>query len=71
VLKYSSLQEALEDVFEERDNVKLVLKTAEEYVRKNSSIEIAQKFIQLFESLLKPDANIDLADRGEIKVLTG
>jgi hypothetical protein len=51
VLKYSSLQEALEDVFEERDNVKLVLKTAEEYVMKNSSIEVAKKFIKLFESL--------------------
>jgi hypothetical protein len=58
VLKYSSLAEALIDVFEERENVKLVLKTAEEYVRKNSSIEIGKKFIKLFESLLKPKESL-------------
>ncbi len=71
VLKYSSLSEALEDVFEEKDNAKLVLKTAEEYVRKNSSIEVAKKFIELFESLLPPpDRNANLPRREEIKVLT-
>lgn len=53
VLKYSSLQEVLEDVFEERENVNSVLKSVEEYVRKNSSIEVAKRFIGLFESLLE------------------
>jgi len=71
VLKYSSLQEALEDVFEQRDNVKSVLKIAEEYVTNNSSIEIAKRFIQLFESLLKPARITELAKREEIKILTG
>ncbi|MEW6481968.1 MAG: hypothetical protein AB1397_03035 [bacterium] len=52
VLKYSSLSDGLEDVFEERENVELVLKTSQGYVRKNSSIEIAKKFIKLFKSLL-------------------
>ena len=71
VLKYSSLQEALEDVFEQRDNVKSVLRTAEEYVKENSSIEIAQKFIQLFELLLNLDRDTNLPKREAIKVLTG
>lgn len=53
VLKYSSLQEALEDVFEERENVNSVLKRAQEFVRRNSSVEVAKKFIRLFESLLE------------------
>jgi len=71
VLKYSSLSEALEDVFEQKDNVKSVLKAAEEFVKENSSFEIAQKFIQLFESLLNSDRDTNLPKRAEIKVLTG
>lgn len=71
VLKYSSLSEALEDVFEERDNVKSVLRTAEEFVKANSSIEVAKKFIELFDSLLNPDRNTDFPEREEIKILTG
>jgi len=51
VLKYSSLSDALEDVFEERENVKTVLMKAEEYVRRNSSFEVAKRFIDLFEEL--------------------
>ncbi len=51
VLKYSSLSRVLEDVFEERDNAKSTLKRAQEFVRKDSSIEIAKRFIELFESL--------------------
>ena len=71
VLKYSSLQEALEDVFEERDNVKSVLRTAEEFVKENSSIEVAKKFIQLFELLLNPDRDTNLEKTEEIEFLTG
>ena len=71
VLKYSSLSEALEDVFEQRDNVKFVLRTAQEYVKNNSSIEVAKKFIQLFESLLNPNRNIGLLKSEEIKIITG
>lgn len=51
VVKYSGLEEALVDVFEERGRVNETLRIAEQYVRKNSSYEIAKKFISLFESL--------------------
>jgi len=51
VLKYSGLGEALIDVFEERERVVETLHIAEQYVRKNSSHEIAKKFISLFGSL--------------------
>jgi hypothetical protein len=51
VLKYSALGEALIDIFEERERVKETLRIAEEYVRENSSYEIAKRFIELFESL--------------------
>lgn len=62
VLKYSSLSEALEDVFEQKDNVKSVLKTAEEFVKENSSSEVAKKFIQLFDSLMNYlDASYELS----------
>jgi len=53
VIKYSGLGEALVDVFEEREKVKMTLHIAEEYVNRNSSHEIAKRFIQLFESLLE------------------
>ena len=71
VLKYSSLQEALEDVFEERDNVKSVLRIAKEFVKENSSIEVAKKFIQLFEALLNLDRDTNLPKRKAKKLLTG
>jgi hypothetical protein len=50
VLKYSSLGEALIDVFEEGERVKETLRIAEQYVRENSSYEIAKRFIEVFES---------------------
>jgi len=51
VMKYSGLGEVLVDVFEEREKVKMTLHIADEYVNRNSSHEIARRFIQLFESL--------------------
>ena len=51
VIKYSGLGEALVDVFKEREKVKMTLRIAEEYVNRNSSYEIAKRFIYLFESL--------------------
>jgi hypothetical protein len=51
VLKYSGLGEALIDVFEKRERVVETLHIADQYVRKNSSHEIAKKFISLFGSL--------------------
>ena len=67
VLKYSSLSETLEDVFEQKDNVKSVLKAAEEFVKENSSFEVAKKFIQLFDSLMNyPAASYIEASSGEL-----
>jgi len=54
VVKYSSLEAVLEDVFEERENIKFTLKAAEKYVRKNSSYDIARRFIELFAILSGP-----------------
>jgi len=54
VIKYSSLEAILEDVFEERENIKFTLKAAEKYVRKNSSYEIARRFVELFAMLSGP-----------------
>lgn len=51
VIKYSALAEALVSVFERSEKVRMSLRLAEEYVRKNSSYEIAKMFIELFESL--------------------
>jgi len=34
--------------------VKMALRKAEEFVRRNSSPEIGRRFIELFEKLLKP-----------------
>jgi len=51
VLKYSALEQALKDVFEERERVKETLRNAEKYVRENSSYGIAKNLIELFESL--------------------
>ena len=53
VLKYSALEQALKDVFEERERVKETLRIAEKYVRENSSYGIAKRFVELFESLLE------------------
>ena len=53
VLKYSALEQALKDVFEERERVKETLRNAEKYVRENSSYGIAKRFVELFESLLE------------------
>jgi hypothetical protein len=39
------------DVFENREACKATLKAASEYVKRNSAEVIAQKFIQLFETL--------------------
>jgi hypothetical protein len=51
LIKYSGLGEALVDLFEESEKVKMTLRIAEQYVRKNSSYEIAKRFVELFESL--------------------
>ena len=51
VLKYSALEQALKDVFEERERVKETLGIAEKYVRENSSYAIAKRFVELFELL--------------------
>lgn len=51
VISRSALGEALLEVFEENKEVKRTLHIAEDYVRKNSSYEIAQRFMELFESL--------------------
>ena len=51
VVKYSGLEEALIDVFEERERVVETLRIAAQYVRKHSSHAIAKRFISLFESL--------------------
>jgi len=51
VIKYSGLGEALVDLFEESEKVKMTLRIAERYVRENSSYEIAKRFVELFESL--------------------
>jgi len=45
------LSRKLEDVFEKRENVRLTLKKAEEFVKKNSSYEVGKRFIELFEFL--------------------
>lgn len=54
VVKYRSLETVLEDVFEERENIKFALKAAEKYVEKNSSYDIARRFIKLFTMLSGP-----------------
>jgi GDP-mannose:di-myo-inositol-1,3'-phosphate beta-1,2-mannosyltransferase len=54
VLKYKDFEDMgkkLADVFEEKAYVKESLKAAEAYVMKNSSYEIAKRFIDLFEFL--------------------
>jgi hypothetical protein len=51
VIKYSGLGEAMVEVFEERGRLKETLRNAEQYVRENSSYEIAKRFLQLFESM--------------------
>ncbi len=60
VLKYSpndltELKSKLIDVFEETENLARVKQKAKEYVEKNSSDKIAEKFIQLFQELLIGD----------------
>lgn len=54
VVKYSSLETVLEDVFKEGENIKFALKAAEKYVEKNSSYDIARRFIELFAILSDP-----------------
>jgi len=61
VVKYSRLEEALIEVFEERERINETLYIAEQFVRKNSSYEIAEKFISLFESLAQITAHRALA----------
>jgi len=54
ILKYKDfgeLEQRLVDVFEERENVKECLQSAEAYVMKNSSYTLGKRFIALFESL--------------------
>jgi len=51
VIKYSVLGNALVDVFEENEKIKMTLRIAEQYVRENSSYEIAKRFVELFELL--------------------
>jgi len=51
VIKYTQLDKALIKVFEERENIQASLLLAEQYVRKNSSYEVAKRFIDLFQSL--------------------
>ena len=51
LMKYSGLGEAMVEVFEERERLKQTLRIAEQYVRENSSNEIAKRFMELFESL--------------------
>jgi len=53
IIKYSDLAGALVSVFEERKKMNMTLWRAEDYVRKNSSYEIARRFIELFESFPK------------------
>ncbi len=53
VVKYSELEKALIDVFEGREKIRLTLQKAEQYARRNSSYEVAGKFIDLFEYPLK------------------
>jgi hypothetical protein len=51
LLKYGDIEGKLMDVFENREGCKETLKAASEYVKRNSAEVIAQKFIQLFETL--------------------
>ena len=51
LLKYGDIEGKLMDVFENREECKSVLRAANEYVKRNSAEKIAQKFIQLFETL--------------------
>ena len=50
VLKYSELGTALKEVFEGSDRVKFTLEAAKRFVAMNSSHNIAERFIGLFES---------------------
>jgi hypothetical protein len=50
-MKYGDIDGKLMDVFENREACKATLKAASEYVKRNSAEVIAQKFIQLFETL--------------------
>lgn len=52
VIKYSDLGSALNEVFEGSPRIHSVLKTARNFVEDNSSYKIAERFIELFESLL-------------------
>jgi len=51
IIKYKVFSEALEDVFEEKPLVRESLNKAEKFVKKNSSFEIANRFLELFEKL--------------------
>jgi len=53
IIKYKRLSSSLEEVFEGTTRVKMALRKAEEFVRRNSSYEIGTRFIELFEKLLK------------------
>jgi len=56
IIKYYYLDEfssSLEEVFEQKKRVKMTLRKAGEFVRRNSSYEIGRRFIELFEKLLK------------------
>ena len=53
IIKYKRLSSSLKEVFEGTTRVKMALRKAEEFVRRNSSYEIGTRFIELFEKLLK------------------
>ncbi len=66
VVKYSELGAALKEVFEGRDNIKSTSEAAEQFVRRNSSEIIAERFIGLFESLFSPRHTDRLPDKGNV-----
>lgn len=68
VFKYRSLEGALVDVFEERPTVKFTLSKAREFVRKNSSTEIAKRFIRFLRTLMYEARRIRITpSKGDIK----
>lgn len=66
VVKYSELGAALKEVFEGRDNIKSTSEAPEQFVRRNSSEIIAERFIGLFESLFSPRHTDRLPDKGNV-----
>jgi len=50
---YEQFSSSLKEVFEGKKGVKMTLRKAGEFARRNSSYEIGRRFIELFEKLLK------------------